>query len=364
MAAKSTGPSGSALRWLGVAAAPAALALGFLWAGGWFSPHRVTQNRLMGELHDAGSYGHGFRRAHSKGVCVTGRFDASGAAASVSKAAIFHEQSVPVVGRFALGAGQPYVTDNPATVRSMALRFMPADAPEWRAAMNDPPVLPLRDAQDASDFFSSQRIDPATGKPDPARAKAFGAAHPWLQAAAEKNAHRVISSGFADDTYHSLDSFLLVGETGTKTAVRWAMVPVQSVAPVDAAAGGRDYLFQRLIADIHDHPLQWHMMLTVAGPQDAINDPSQIWAQDDRTIDAGTLTLNAVESEDGGPCNGLTFDPLILPPGIVASADPILQLRSGAYMRSFSLRSGEKRGPSAITPAMTQVPAAESEKKS
>ncbi|OAG76172.1 Catalase [Acetobacter malorum] len=125
MAAKSTGPSRSALRWLGVAAAPAALALGFFWAGGWLSPNRVTQNRLMAELHDAGSYGHGFRRAHAKGVCVTGRFDASGAAASVSKAAIFREHSVPVVGRFALGAGQPYVADNPATVRSMALRFMP-----------------------------------------------------------------------------------------------------------------------------------------------------------------------------------------------------------------------------------------------
>lgn len=364
MAAKSTGPSRSALRWLGVAAAPAALALSFFWAGGWLSPNRVTQNRLMAELHDAGSYGHGFRRAHAKGVCVTGRFDASGAAASVSKAAIFREHSVPVVGRFALGAGQPYVADNPATVRSMALRFMPKDAPEWRAAMNDPPVLPLRDAQDVSDFFSSQRLDPATGKPDPARVQAFGATHPWLQAAVEKNAHRVVSSGFADDTYHSLDSFMLVAESGTKTAVRWAMVPMQPVAPADAASGGRDDLFQRLIADLHDHPLQWRMVLTVAGPHDAVNDPSQSWAQNDRTIEAGTLTLNTIESEDGGPCTGFTFDPLILPPGIIPSDDPILQLRSGAYMRSFALRSGEKRGPSAITPAMTPAPVAESEKKS
>lgn len=364
MAEKSTGPSGSALRWLGVAVAPAALALGFLWAGGWLSPHRVTQNRLMGELHDAGSYGHGFRRAHSKGVCVTGRFDASGAAASLSNAAIFQEHSVPVVGRFALGAGQPYVTDNPATVRSMALRLMPTDAPEWRTAMNNPPVLPLRDAQDASDFFSSQRLDPETGKPDPARIKTFGATHPWLQDAADKNARRVISSGFADDTYHSLNSFLLVAENGTKTAVRWAMVPMQPMAPSDGKGEGRDYLFQKLIADIHDHSLQWRMVMTVAGPHDAVNDPSQTWAQEDRTIDAGTLTLNTVESEEDGPCTGLTFDPLVLPPGIVASNDPILQLRSAAYMRSFALRSGEKRGPSAITPAMTQTPESESGKKS
>lgn len=55
MAQKPAPPPMLALRWLGVGAVPAALALAFLWAGACFSPGRVTQNRLMGELHDAGS---------------------------------------------------------------------------------------------------------------------------------------------------------------------------------------------------------------------------------------------------------------------------------------------------------------------
>ena len=192
MAQKPTGPSLLALRWLGIVAAPATLALAFLWAGGSFSADRISQNRLMGELHNAGSYGHGFRRAHAKGVCVSGWFDASGKAVHLSQAAVLHEQHVPVIGRFALGVGQPYAPDSGATVRSMALRFMPLDAPEWRTGMNDPPVLPLRDAQDASDFFTAQQLNPLTGKPDPARIKAFDVAHPWLKAAAAENKRRFI----------------------------------------------------------------------------------------------------------------------------------------------------------------------------
>lgn len=343
-----------ALRWLGIIAAPTTLALAFLWAGGCFSPNRVTQNRLMGELHNAGSYGHGFRRAHAKGVCVSGWFDASGKAVHLSQAAVFHEQHVPVIGRFALGIGQPFSPDSAATVRSLALRFTPLNAPEWRTGMNDPPVLPLRDAHDASDFFASQQIDPLTGRPDPARTKAFGVTHPWLKAAADENAHRFISSGFADDTFYSLDSFILVAENGSKTAVRWAMVPLQPSIPTDKKEEDHNYLFHKLIADMNKHPLQWRLLITVAGAHDAINDPSQIWAQDDTKIDAGTLTLTAVQSEDDGPCTGISFDPLILPPGIQPSADPILQVRSAAYMRSFLLRSGETRGPSAVTPSMTQ----------
>lgn len=356
MVQKLAGPSMLALRWLGVLAIPAALALAFLWAGGCFSPARVTQNRLMGELHNAGSYGHGFRRAHAKGICVSGWFDASGDASHLSRAAVFHEQHVPVIGRFALAVGQPYTPDSAAIVRSMALRFMPADAPEWRTGMNDPPVLPLRDARDVSDFFASQEIDPATGKPSPARTKAFDMTHPWLKSAAEEDAHRFISSGFADDTFHSLDSFVLVAADGTKTAVRWAMIPMQPVKPDDGKTGDHEYLFRKLIDDIHGAPLHWRLMMTVAGAHDVINDPSQIWALNDQTIDAGTLTLNSIGSEDGGPCTSITFDPLVLPPGIQPSNDPILQVRSAAYMRSFSLRSGEKRGPSAVTSNLTQAP--------
>ena len=69
-------------------------------------------------------------------------------------------------------------------------------------------------------------------------------------------------------------------------------------------------------------------------------------------VDAGTLTLDAVSSEDDrGACTDINYDPLVLPPGIEASDDPLLSARSAAYSRSFTLRAKEKarKAPSAVT---------------
>ncbi|MBF0850966.1 catalase family peroxidase [Gluconobacter sp. R75690] len=364
MATKPLVPSASALRWLGVVAAPTALALGFLWVGGWLTPHRLTQTSLLDALRAVDGTHPGFRRNHAKGVCVTGWFEGNSNAAGLSTASVLRPGRVPVVGRFALAGGMPFQADAPPKVRSLALRLMLPGGQEWRMGINDIPVFPVRTPQEFQDLQLASRPDPATGKPDPARVKAFRAAHPWLQAAGAQITHRPLSSGFADDTYRSLDSFLFVAVNGAKTAVRWSMVPLQPVTPADAQVDDHDYLFRHLIDDLHAHPLQWRLMVTVAGNHDVIDDPSQGWADDDRRIEAGTLTLTTVESEEGGPCTGITFDPLVLPQGIRPSGDPILQARSAAYMRSFAARSGEKPPVPAITPTMTAAPGGAEGKKS
>lgn len=364
MATNPVVPPASALRWLGVVAAPAALALAFLWAGGWLTPGRLTQAGILDGLREGGGMQPGFRRNHAKGVCVGGWFEGNGNAAGLSAATVLQQRRVPVVGRFALAGGLPFQADAPAKVRSMALRLMPPDGREWRMGINDIPVFPVRTPQEFHDLQLASRPDPATGKPDPARMRAFRAGHPWLQAAMEQVARRPLASGFADDTYRSLDSFLFVAANGTKTAVRWAMVPVRPVMPADGHADDHDYLFRQVIDDIHAHPLQWHLMVTVAGDGDAVDDPSRTWARDDRQIDAGTLTLTTIESEEGGPCTGITFDPLVLPVGMAPSGDPILPARSAAYMRSFFLRSGERAAAPAVTPAMTAIPAGTKDNKS
>lgn len=364
MATKPLVPSASALRWLGVVTAPTALALGFLWAGGWLTPHRLTQTSLLDALRIVDGTHPGFRRNHAKGVCVTGWFEGNGNVAGLSMASVLQSGRVPVVGRFALAGGMPFQADAPAKVRSMALRLMAPGGQEWRMGINDIPVFPVRTPQEFQDLQLASRPDPATGKPDPARVQAFRAAHPWLQAAGAQITHRPLSPGFADDTYRSLDSFLFVAKDGMKTAVRWSMVPLQPVTRADAHADDHDYLFRQLINEIHAHPLQWRLMVTVAGNHDVIDDPSQGWADDDQQIDAGTLTLTTVESEEGGPCTGITFDPLVLPHGIAPSGDPILQARSAAYMRSFAARSGEKRSVPAVTPTMTATPGGAEGKKS
>jgi catalase len=87
-------------------------------------------------------------------------------------------------------------------------------------------------------------------------------------------------------------------------------------------------------------------------PGDSTADATLEWPQDRRHIDAGTVTIDQIVSEDGGACTDINFDPLVLPPGIEASDDPLLSARSAVYARSFTLRAAEKanKPPSAITP--------------
>src|SRR5205807_6588189 len=96
----------------------------FAYTGGWLSPERLTQDRMIATFRDANGTHVGFRRNHAKGVCVTGWFASSGQAAVASKAVVLKPGRIPVVGRFALAGGMPVQADAPATLRSMALRFL------------------------------------------------------------------------------------------------------------------------------------------------------------------------------------------------------------------------------------------------
>lgn len=344
------------LRWGCVLLPPVILAVGFAWAAGLFSPHRLSTARFISVLEHGGDTAHGFRRAHPKGVCVSGWFDASGAMAPYSRAAVFSQTHIPVTGRLALAPPFPHIVDGPAIVRSMALRFQPHNADEWRTAMNDPPLQPMRDIDDAFASFSATQLDPITHKPDPRKAQAYEAARPWLKKAYAANRAHVMSSDFANDTYNSLDSFQLIP---SHVSVRWSMVPLSPPAtpmtPQDAH--NPHYLFTHLITALQHQPLRWNLMMTVASPDDSpsvISDPSQPWSPTDTTINAGTLTLQSSSSEDDGPCQGIVFDPTVLPSGLALSKDPLPALRSAVYMRSFMKRSGEQKEPSSITPSMTQ----------
>ena len=68
-------------------------------------------------------------------------------------------------------------------------------------------------------------------------------------------------------------------------------------------------------------------------------------------MDVGTLTLDRVEAEELSVATDIIFDPLMLPAGMAPSDDPVLRVRSPAYVESHTRRAGETKQPSAITPA-------------
>jgi len=118
----------------------------------------------------------------------------------------------------------------------------------------------------------------------------------------------------------------------------------------DTAARKND-LFDDLIVQVHEHPLQWRLVLTLGEPGDSTADATLAWPDDRRHIDAGMLTIDQVSSEDDGACADIKCDPWVLPPGIEPSDDPLLSARSAVYARSFMLRAAEKpaKAPSAVS---------------
>ena len=265
-----------------------------------------------------------------------------------------------MVGRFALAGGVPFQPDAPNTVRSMALRFLPPGGEEWRTGMNNIPVFPVNSARGFYEQLVAFSPDPATGKPEPAKIKAFLAAHPEAVRALALIKKRQVTSGFANSTFNGLNAFRFVDAAGASAPVRWSAAPVQPVA-ADAAerpeAGDENYLFDDLIAQIAQHPRQWRLIVTIGQAGDPTDDATQPWPEGRRQIDAGTVTIDRASSEDSGRCTAVNYDPLVLPAGIEPSDDPLLSARSAVYARSFTLRAEEEpeKPPSAVTPQEVQA---------
>jgi catalase len=329
----------------------------FAYAAGWLTPHALTPERIIQRFQTLNGVHSGFRLNHAKGVCVSGWFDSNGQGAAFSKAVIFQSGHVPVIGRFSLGGGMPYAGDDATTVRGLGILFKLSDGEEWRTAMINLPVFPVATPQAFYDLLLATAPDPATGKPDPARIKAFLGEYPESAKALQAIHSLPPSSGFENSTFNSLNAFRFINQSGTVTWGRWSLAPVQPFEPIDTAhpeKSGTNYLFDALIAGVHQHPLQWHLVITLAQPGDPTDDATLPWPPDRKQIDVGTLTINGVESDDTSSARNINFDPLVLPNGIAASDDPLLSARSAVYARSYTLREGEHQDPSAVSAAETQ----------
>jgi catalase len=341
--------AGTGIVVLGVAGA-------FLYLGGWFSPEALTPARFADGFERVDGIYSGFRLNHAKGVCVSGAFESNGRGTRLSEAVVFRAGRVPIIGRFSLAGGNPYVADEPEIVRGLGLLFRLPDGEQWRTAMINTPVFAVHTPQAFYDRLLATQPDPKTGKPDPAKMAAFLASHPEAVQAAKIIESHPVSSGFANSTYYGLNAFWFTNVTGASIPVRWSMFPEQPFVAADTAAaqGDKNYLFDALIASIHQHPLQWRLTITIGQANDPTNDATIPWPDTREQVDVGTLTLEHVESDYNGPCRDINVDPLVLPEGMAPSDDPLLSARSAVYSQSFTRRAGEKKLPSAVTPSEVQ----------
>ncbi len=345
-----------ALRLGVIAALVGSLAVLFAYAGGWLSPHELTPARFADGFEQVSGKHPGFRRNHSKGVCVAGYFESNGRGAEFSKAKVFHQGRVPILGRFSLGGGMPNISDSPQAVRGFGICFQLSGANEWRTAMINFPVFPFRTPQAFYENLLASAPDPATGKPDPKKTRAFLDAHPESEAALKIIKARKISSGFENSEFNSLNAFRFTDENGKETWSRWSVVPANPDGTNSPSPSQTDknYLFDSLIAAVHRQPLKWRLLLTIAEPGDPTDDATLPWPPNRKSVEVGTLVVDHIESDDTSPARDLNFDPLILPDGISASDDPLLSARSAVYSQSFTRREGERKSPSPVSSGETE----------
>lgn len=332
------------LRLAAIGLGVAALAAGFAYAAGWVGPERLPPKRIIDTFEAQAGHYPGYRKNHAKGLCVSGYFKSSGLAEPFSNARVFSQPRVPVIGRFAIGGANPFSADASVPTRSLAVEFSSDDGEHWRSGMNTPPVLAVNTAQGFYEQMLAMAPDPASGKPDPVKLQTFFARHPESAAFRQWAKDYKASDSFANSTFHSINAFRLIDGSGNAHYVRWRMEPQTPFAALPSNIDDKDFLQHDLQQRLAQGPLRWTLVLTLAEPGDPVDDPAQPWPAERRQLDAGTLVIHQVQAPEHGACRDLNFDPLILPRGIEASADPILAARSAAYAESFNRRSREDAG--------------------
>ncbi|KRG43808.1 catalase [Stenotrophomonas pictorum JCM 9942] len=355
MTADSPPPVKRRHRWLplaGIAGIAGLGAVAFAWSAGWIgSSQRLTASTFINTIEATGARHPGFRRAHSKGICVTGTFQGTAEGAALSKARVFSQTAVPVLGRMSIGGGDPHGADAAARVRSMALQLRSDDGQEWRMAMNSFPFFAVPSAAAFLEQTRAQIPDPATGKPDPAKMAVFLDKYPQARRFQAWAKSAPWSSSWANTAYNGIHSFRFINAAGDTQPVRWSMRPQAPFVEMDKAQRAQaplDYLAEELGQRLAAGPVRWDMQVSLPEPGDAIDDPSQPWPENRQQVTVGTLTLLQWQPQADGACRDLNFDPLILPTGVEASDDPILAARSAVYAKSFDRREREIASGKAI----------------
>jgi len=335
-------PRARAGRYLGIAVLLGSTALALVWAAQGFKASQVSPQQIADQFERNAGFQPGFRRNHSKGLCMTGYFEAQGDASAYSKAALFRAGRTPVIGRFAIGGSNPKAADDSVPIRSLALQFNLANGEQWRTAMNSNAVFAVATPQGFYEQLQASQPDPKTGKPDPARVKAFFDSHPETAAFRAWMKGFAPSSSWANTHYYGLNAFILVQEQGQRQAVRWSLVPEQPYEPLAAAQRDNpNALSHDLEQRLQQGPLRWQLRLTLAQPEDPTHDATRVWPADRAQITAGVVVLEHSQPQATGPCRDINYDPLVLPAGIEGSDDPLLSARSAVYAATHYRRLQE-----------------------
>jgi catalase len=303
--------------------------------------NEITANQIVEALEGTFGVTPGQRRNHIKGTCAVGAFVGSKEAERYTRSMLFSGKALPVVARFSLAGGNPKVPDTAANARGMALEVQLPGGQVHHMTMLNTPVFGAASPQTFLDMTLAARPDPATGKPDPEKIRAFKAIHPDNIAQAQYLANNNPPASYANSSYFGIHTFKFIDKREKTTFVRWQFVPrdgEKRLSGEELKSAGPDFLEQSLVNRVRQGPVLWDMVVSIGEDGDPQDNPTLAWPEMRTKIKMGTLSITGAMPQKGAACERINFDPLVMADGIAPTNDPVLLLRSPAYAISFAKR--------------------------
>jgi catalase len=297
--------------------------------------------QLVAGLNGVSGEHPGYRAAHARGVCALGSFHADAGAAQFSRAAHLQGAEIPVVLRFSNGSGNPDAPDHTRDGRGLALKFRLPDGTSTDMVGLTMPMFFVRTPADFLDFLAARRPDPATGAPDMAAVGAFLEKHPETLPAVQFALSAELPASYATSKYYGVHTFVLENADGNNQPFRYHWEPsagVQTISDEDAQASGERYLTDEIAERLSREPVSFTLWWTFPDDDDQLNDPTVIWPDGRRQVEAGRLQIDALAA-DQTEADRMIWDPNNVTDGLAVSADPILPARGGAYGVSYTRRT-------------------------
>ncbi len=286
----------------------------------------------------------GYRRSGAKGICASGEFVGSSEGRALSTASVFSGKPVPVVVRFSVGGANPKAPDNAKSQRNLALQFNLPDGEQWLMGNISAPVFGASTPQQFIGLLASRQPDPVTKMPDQAKVKAFNDANPEVLLQGKHFASQPVPASFASVNYWGVHGYGFVNASGVKQYGKWLFEPVaglQGLTDDEAKAKGTSFLFDDLRQRVKEGKVAFNFNLELAQPGDKIDSATVPLPEGRKKVNLGILKVTSVSEDGGGPCLTTNYNPLVMPKGIEASADPMLPARAAPYAVSLGRRLGE-----------------------
>jgi catalase len=295
-----------------------------------------TPTDLVDALNDLFGKHAGDRAAHTKGICLTGKFTPSAEAPKLSKAAHFAKE-VPIRARFSLGGGDPNAPDNAQdNVRGFAIKFDLGNGASTDLVTISAPIFFVKTPELFVEFLKTV----ASGEKD--KLNAFFAAHPESTRQNTFLMSHPVPASYGGVDYWGVHAFTLTNAAGEQTLVKYHLVPEAGelgLTPDEAKAKGSDFYANELKERLGKGPVAFDLVAIMGKKGDPTNDPTIRWDDEDNrpTMPLGKISIEAIVPQE--TCDAGTFLPGNVTDGITGPAeDPIFVARSPAYIVSFTRR--------------------------